>query len=289
MTHFDGHVVLPDGRRLAYREYGDPDGRPVIYHHGTPSSRLEPEAFELSAVCAAHGVRLIAPDRPGVGESDHQPGRTLLDWPEDLRCLADDLGLSRFAVLGYSGGVPFAAAAAARLPGRIAAAALVACVAHLSPPLTDGLHPDGLRLKELAQTRPRAAQLVLTLAVRAPATVAPGFLLDRMGAALPDVDRAVLCGTRMRRMFPAAVREAFRHGSRGPRLDQALMSAPWPFDPGSITAPVRRWQGMADTFGARPAMASHLARTIPQSELHMTGDGHLSILVNHREAIVESL
>ena len=289
MAHLDRHLMLPDGRRLTYREYGDPQGRPVIYHHGTPSSRLEPEAFGLPAVAAAHGIRLIAPDRPGIGRSDHQPDRSLLDWPEDLRCLADHLRLSRFAVLGYSGGVPFAAAAAALLPDRITSAALVACVAHLSPTLTEGLHPNGLRWKELARTRPRTAQLVLTLAVRAPATLAPGLLLDRMGAALPEIDRVVLRSTPMRRMFPAAVREAFHCGSRGPRVDQALMSGPWPFDPATIAVPVRLWQGTADTFGARPAMASHLGRTIPQSDLHMTGDGHLSILVNQRDAVFASL
>jgi pimeloyl-ACP methyl ester carboxylesterase len=213
MADPDGHVVLPGGRRLTYREYGDPHGRPVIYHHGTPSSRLEPEAFGLPAVARTHGIRLIAPDRPGVGGSDHQPGRTLLDWPQDLRYLADQLRLPGFAVLGYSGGVPFAAAASARLPDLITSAALVACVAHLSPALTDGLHPNGLRWKELARTRPRAACLVLTVAVRTPATLAPGLLLDRMAAALPDTDREVLSGTLMRRKFPAAVRKAFRCGS----------------------------------------------------------------------------
>ena len=118
--------------------------------------------------------------------------------------------------------------------------------------------------------------------------LAPGLLLDRMSAALPEIDRAVLRTAIMRCGFPAAVREAFRRGSRGPRLDEALMSGPWGFDPAAITVPVRLWQGTADTFGARPMMAWHLARTIPQSELHLTGDGHLSILANHVDAILGS-
>jgi pimeloyl-ACP methyl ester carboxylesterase len=288
MADPDRHLVLPDGRRLTYREYGAPQGRPVIYHHGTPSSRVEPEAFGLPAVAAAQGVRLIVPDRPGMGGSDHQTGRALLDWPDDLGRLADHLGLPRFAVLGYSGGVPFAAAAAARLPDRVAVATFVACVAHLYPALTDGLEPDGLRWTELARRRPRMAGIVLTLTARIPATLAPGLLLDRMSAALPDIDRVVLRSAVMRRGFPAAVREAFRRGSRGPRLDQALMSGPWDFDPAAIAAPVRLWQGTADTFAARPMMAWHLARTIPQTELHLTGDGHLSILANHADAILGS-
>jgi pimeloyl-ACP methyl ester carboxylesterase len=288
MADPDRHLVLPDGRRLTYREHGAPQGHPVIYHHGTPSSRVEPAAFGLPAAAVEHGVRLIAPDRPGMGGSDHQTGRTLLNWPDDLGRLADHLGLPRFAVLGYSGGVPFAAAAAARLPDRVVAATFAACVAHLSPALTDGLHPGGLRWNELARSQPRTAGIVLTLALRIPATFTPGLLLDRMSRALPDIDRAVLHRAAMRQGFPAAVREAFRRGSRGPRLDQALMSGPWDFDPAAITVPVRLWQGTADTFGARPMMAWRLARTIPQSELHLTGDGHLSILANHVDAILGS-
>src|SRR5438132_13833586 len=72
----------------------------------------------VADAAARHGVRLIAADRPGMGGSDHQPGRTVLDWPADVRVLADHLGLDRFAVLGYSGGVPFAAATAYRLADR---------------------------------------------------------------------------------------------------------------------------------------------------------------------------
>jgi len=82
----DDLLALPDGRSLAYAEFGDPDGRPVLFFHATP------------------GVRLIAPDRPGVGRSTPQPHRRLLDWPDDVRHLADALGLERFAVVGFSNG-----------------------------------------------------------------------------------------------------------------------------------------------------------------------------------------
>jgi hypothetical protein len=90
----------------------------------------------------------------------------------------------------------------------------------------------------------------------------------------------------MRRGFLAAVRQAFRHGSRGPRPRRGLDVRAWDFDPAAITVPVRLWQGTADTFGARPIMAWHLARSIAQTELHLTGDGHLSILANHVDAIL---
>ena len=38
----DNLLTTPDGRKLAYAEFGQPDGYPVLYLHATPSSRLEP-------------------------------------------------------------------------------------------------------------------------------------------------------------------------------------------------------------------------------------------------------
>src|SRR5215469_15494010 len=89
-------IRLRDGRRLAFAEWGEPHGMPVIHHHGTPGSRLEHEGAPV--VYQAAGVRVITPDRPGYGLSDPLPGRTLLDWPADVAELADALGLERFAI-----------------------------------------------------------------------------------------------------------------------------------------------------------------------------------------------
>jgi pimeloyl-ACP methyl ester carboxylesterase len=95
-------IQLPDGRKLAYAEYGDSQGVPVFFFHGFPGSRYDGEYS--GQVAAEMGIRLIAPDRPGMGYSDYQPNRRLLDWPADVGHLADTLGLDKFGVLGYSGG-----------------------------------------------------------------------------------------------------------------------------------------------------------------------------------------
>jgi hypothetical protein len=90
-------VILPDGRKLGYAEYGSPTGRAVLYQHGLPGSRIEAAAFhELGLEL---GVRIIAPDRPGYGWSSPHPGRTLLDWPKDLDHLIKHLQLKEYAVL----------------------------------------------------------------------------------------------------------------------------------------------------------------------------------------------
>ena len=59
----DGTLLLGDGRRLGYAQYGTPDGEPLLYFHGHPGSRLEARFAHRTA--AEAGLRVIALDRPG--------------------------------------------------------------------------------------------------------------------------------------------------------------------------------------------------------------------------------
>jgi pimeloyl-ACP methyl ester carboxylesterase len=90
-------LLLPDGRKLGYAQYGSPTGRPIFYVHGHPASRLE--GAHLHDVGLRLGARIISPERPGFGLSSPQPGRTLLDYPKDLEQLAGHLKLERYGVL----------------------------------------------------------------------------------------------------------------------------------------------------------------------------------------------
>ena len=91
---------MRDGRALAYAEYGSPAGQPIIYCHGVPSSRVEGDLMVNAATAAVLGLRVIVPDRPGMGRSDYQPGRRIVDWPDDVRDLIKALDLERVAILG---------------------------------------------------------------------------------------------------------------------------------------------------------------------------------------------
>ncbi|MET0869990.1 MAG: alpha/beta hydrolase, partial [Methyloceanibacter sp.] len=109
---------LADGRRIGFAEYGDPDGQPVLAIHGTPGSRL---MFALTdAPARERRLRIVAPERPGYGLSDFQLQRSLAEAASDLEQCANALGLRRFALIGVSGGGPYAVAAAAAMPRRIA-------------------------------------------------------------------------------------------------------------------------------------------------------------------------
>jgi len=117
-------LTLPDGRNISYAIFGDTTttttttssssslSKTIFYHHGFPSSRNE--AFYLSSAASAHGIRLISIDRPGHGFSSAQPGRMILDSAADVEMLAAHLGIKSYAVLGVSGGAPYALACAWR-------------------------------------------------------------------------------------------------------------------------------------------------------------------------------
>ena len=118
----EGTIEARDGRTVAYAEFGDPTGRPVIVCHGSAESRRFEVDHEWTA---AQGVRVVTPDRPGFGGSTPLPDRTLLGWADDAADLADALGFDDFSVVGWSGGGPHALAAAHALGERVRAISLI--------------------------------------------------------------------------------------------------------------------------------------------------------------------
>jgi len=277
-------ITLSDGRRLGYAEYGDPSGRPVIYCHGFPGSRLEPRI--AAGVAEELGVRLIAPDRPGYGLSDFQRGREILHWPADVHELADILGLGRFAVVGTSGGGPYALACAHSLAGRITAAGVVCSLGPLcEPELLCDMAPRARLGMALARKAPRMLELVLRLQMAA----GPQRFAGALTPALPKPDADAMAEDRLRQAFAEAVHESMRNGTRGIALDLRLYSLPWGFDLEKTKAQVILWQGEADTI----VPASHgryLARRLPNCEAHFVpGEGHFSLPINYARQVLSAL
>jgi pimeloyl-ACP methyl ester carboxylesterase len=282
-------IRLREGRNLAVWSYGREDAFPVLYCHGTPSAHGEWEMFGDDALLARHGLRIVAPDRPGMGESTFQPERRCSSWQSDVTVLAEALALDRFAVLGYSGGGAYAVATALALPGRVSAVALVAPVIHASAEMTKGLDPNGLRMKEMARTRPALARLMLALSMGFPARYAHWFLRQQIRQSLPETDLAALFeGDRLDRFFDTLC-DAFRQGAIGPTQEMGLMASPWDIDLAAPGMPVAIWQGEEDSFGARPAMARYIAEGLATGNLHLHPDGHISILTRHVDEILSFL
>jgi pimeloyl-ACP methyl ester carboxylesterase len=264
-------IRLRDGRRLGYAEGDDPGGRPLFFFHGWPGSRVEGRLGDEAA--RATGVRMIALDRPGMGLSDYQPRRTLVDWPDDVIEVAAALGLDRFAVLGISGGGPYAAACAWKLSDRLTGAGLVSCLAPLDVPgVTAGMSRRN-RLSFQLVGRLAVLRRVFFAAMAVSVRWRPDRVLERgVGAA---VDKKYLDRPDVREILVESLSEAFRSGSRGPAWEMGLYARPWGFRLQDIRTPVHLWHGEQDA-NAPVTMARHLATAIPECRASFyPGEGHL--------------
>ena len=265
---------LADGRMLGYAEYGDPLGTPVIAFHGTPGSRISGGAAAHKAA-ARHGVRLVAPDRPGMGLSSFQPHRRVIDWPDDVVELADALDIERFGVMGVSGGGPYVAACAFKIPQRVTGAAIVSGLAPMDRDgATDGMNRMnklGLTMQRRVPIAGRAMISVMAIAVRRNSE----GTFDRMISGMAASDQEIARRPEMRAMFLEDIAEAFLNGARGPALENGLHTKPWGFRLQDITIPVHLWQGGAD-LNVPEAHARSQALAISGSILHFFPDeGHL--------------
>lgn len=278
---------LSDGRTLAYAEYGDPQGQPLMYFHGWPSSRLEAGMVDASA--RRHHLRIIAPDRPGFGRSDFKPGRRLIDWPADVIELANELGLDRFTILGPSGGGPYAAVCAWKISGRLASVGIVSGQSPASASsFLSGMRPLNRRLALIGRWAPWLFRLFSWPVIRALKRDPDGYL-TRLMSDLPEPDREVMARAEIRKPLQNGALEAFRNGSRGAALENALYARPWGFDLRAITMDVQLWHGELD-LNVPPAMGHYLASTIPNCHAHFyAGEGHLSVFVNHMDEILFAL
>lgn len=274
---------LQDGRRITYREFGAPDGRPVLALHGTPASRL---MYAIAASTAARlGLRLIAPDRWGYAGTDPHPQPSLPAWARDAAELADGIGLTRLSLIGISGGSPYAAATAAELGDRVIAVALAVPV---GPLVVNGSRRQLGLFHRLAffgfGQRPRLTERLFGLY---------GRLLSRwprLGVSLAALgqarcDRKLLRKPAIKEFFGEISRDGLAPGGAGPAIDLQLFSSPWQVPLQKISAGARIWIGKEDQLVPLSA-ARDLARDIPGATLtELDARGHFWIAEEYGQVL----
>jgi pimeloyl-ACP methyl ester carboxylesterase len=271
-------VGAPDGRQISIQVSGDPEGSPVILLHGTPGSRVGP--YPRGQLLHRMGVKLITFDRPGYGGSDRLPGRQVADVAGDVAAIADHLGISRFAVVGRSGGGPHALACAALLPDRVSRAAVLV---GLAPQGAEGLDWfDGMVESNVLHFTAAGAglgPLAGRLMASADAFHAdPASLIDGLLANLTDDDLTVVADPGIRAMLIRSYQEALRTSVDGWIDDARAFCRPWGFDPATVTVPVLLWHGDRDMFSP-VAHARWLGARIPDATLVVkSGAAHLGAL-----------
>jgi pimeloyl-ACP methyl ester carboxylesterase len=266
----EGTITLEDGRTVGFADFGTPDQIAVLWCHGGPSSRLEPESFAASAREA--GLRFIGIDRPGYGWSTPQPGRTIGGWVSDAIAVLDHLAIDRFVAVGASTGGAYAMALAAS-SNRVLAA--VACCAVSDMGWTEG--------KEMVHGAPlawgsRDREKVMAIATEQFGANGSKVDVHSGGIPLPPSDRALFADPEYLACWLRNVKQMFVQGVAGYADDRLADGVGWgSFNVGKVTCPVAVIHGGSDNF-VPVAHARHTATIVPGATLRICEPlGHFSI------------
>ena len=267
-------IKTQDGRTLAVQEGGDPAGTPVLAHNGTPNSRQLYARHVADA--GARGIRLISYDRPGYGESDPQPGRTVASAADDMRSICSALGISRLATWGVSGGGPHVLACAALLPDLVAAAASLASLAPYPAGGLDwfaGMGQENVDDFKLMLEDPVAARAKAEQDRAAMLSASPEDLHKQFASLLTPT---VMTGA-VAEYLAFSARDGLAPGVQGWDEDGKAMTEPWGFAVTDITVPVLLLHGRQDQF-VPFGHGEWLAARIPGVEARLLDhDGHLTL------------
>jgi len=283
----DKRIKLPDGRILGYTEYGIINGKPILYFHGANSSRLSGRALQPAAIKLS--ARIISIDRPGFGNSEFQPGRQLLDWPDDVIALANILHIDRFSIVGLSSGAAYAAACAFKIPRRLTSTAIVSCEV-----------PYAMSVSAIGKLR--AVKMASFLTRRTPWLMGRWISLsDQMALRFPELffsnykvhltqaDRAIFAWASVKKGFIKNYLEAHKFGAKGSILDMALVADDWGFKLRNISMKVHIWHGGRDTVSPI-AVGRFISDEMPNSVGYFyQNEGHLSVFYNYMEEILGTL
>lgn len=272
---YEGTFRLNDGRRLGYAEYGPAEGKPLLWFHGTPGGRrqIAPEARTLAD---ARGVRLIAVERPGIGDSTSHSYKSLADWAADIQALCNAKEIDRFMVCGLSGGGPYALACAYYLQDRVVAVTVLGGVAP-----TRGTDAAQGGVASLSRT---AGPVVKTLRVplnRILLTLIRSLenrvdtAMDAFAKLMPPGDQAMFEDPAIRHMFEDDILLASRKQMQAMIHDVVIFGKDWGFLLSEIDTPVYLLYGDADNI-VPVEHGEHLAERLPNSEFRIRpGEGHL--------------
>jgi pimeloyl-ACP methyl ester carboxylesterase len=281
----EASIKRPGGRTLTYAQYGNQTGKPVFFFQGTPSCRLlHPD----EDVTRELGANLIVIDRPGFGRSDFQPGRRLLDWPDDVCAVADALGIGRFATAGISGGGPYVLACAYQIAERLTATAVVSGGGPADAPgALQGMAPERRTGYFIATRLPWLMLPVMWLA-RNPRRNVDKFYA-RYTADMSPPDRAFLDRPEFAAMMKRNYSEATQAGLRGFAHEVMIVTRAWGFRLEDVRAPVHLWHGDCDT-STPIGMARAIAAAIPGCRAtFFPGEGHFLLFAHWREILQDLL
>lgn len=272
----EGNVAVGDDRQIGFAEFGDPQGRAVFWLHGTPGARRQ-IPVEAREYAERKHIRLIGVDRPGIGSSTPFQYRNVLAFADDLRTIADVLGIDDMAVIGLSGGGPYALACAAAMPDRVLVCGVLGGVAPTVGPeaISGGLMSLG---SAIAPFMPviglplRLAAVGLIQAIRPLGSRA----VDMYGRVSPIGDRRLLARPEFKAMFLDDLLNGSRKQMAAPFADVVVFARDWGFRLDQVKVPVHWWHGDKDHI-IPFEHGQHVVALLPDAELYtLPGESHLA-------------
>jgi pimeloyl-ACP methyl ester carboxylesterase len=281
----EGNIAVGDDRQIGFAEFGDPQGRAVFWLHGTPGARRQ-IPMEARVYAEQRQIRLIGVDRPGIGSSTPYQYDTVFAFAEDLRTIADTLGIDKFEVIGLSGGGPYTLACAAAMPDRVIAAGVLGGVAPVRG--ADGiaggvstLISAAAPIVEIAGGPLRLAASTLIRLIR-PVAEPALYLYARIS---PEADRQLLVRPEFKAMFLDDLLNGSRKQLAAPFADVVVFARDWGFRLDEVKVPIRWWHGDRDHI-VPFEHGQHVVSRLPDAQLtHLPGESHLAGLGRAEEIL----
>ncbi len=273
-------IKVDKKRNIYYEIFGEKNGEPVFFFHGWPGSRKV--GGTLDKMAKKYKVMLICPDRPGVGDSDFQENRQLLDWPQDVTRIANHLNIKKFKVLTHSGGAPYALACAYKIPHRIERMVIV----------------NGLGIiKGERYIRPLPAYWFFRFSALMPNFINTGLNVLRFIRRKNEwffekaISRNKMIDSDLVEVVNAltsSYNTAFNQGTKGIIRDAVIYGSDWGFNPREIDLPISIWHGNKDRMTPLP-MGRKLNRMLKNSTLHVIRKTNHALIYSRTHDIFEDL
>lgn len=281
----EGNVAVGDDRQLGFAEFGDPQGRAIFWLHGTPGARRQIPT-EARVYAEENGIRLIGVDRPGIGSSTPYQYDTVVAFADDLRTMADTLGVDKMAVVGLSGGGPYSLGCAAGMPDRVVTVGVLGGVAPTRG--TDAINGGVMALGSVVAPLLAYAGFPIRLAaigfirVIRPVAEPALYVYARIS---PEADRRLLVRPEFKAMFLDDLLNGSRKQLAAPFADVVVFARDWGFRLEQVKVPVHWWHGDRDHI-VPFAHGQHVVSRLPDAKLyHLPGESHLAGLGRAEEIL----
>jgi len=286
MRELNQLLELKDSRKLAFAQFGDNSGYPIIYCHGSQSSRLEMH-YDMDF---AHqlGIMIITIDRPGHGLSDFNSRGSILSFADDVEQLTQHLGFNQFSVAGMSAGSPFALGIASKYPDKVNKVAIISGFAPFNKGSSSHLSKEVKTLLNVAKSFPFMLKILLKVQSRQLKNN-PKKALHNFLKIMSEPDQKVLENNAVMMVIENMFKEAFRNGSKGVAHEiSKILVKDWGFDLSKVSVPIQFHQGELDN-NVPYQWARLMQNQIPGATLkEYPNEGHL-IIFNHAAEIFGGL